>query len=330
MWKLLAGMGALAAGGAVYQELSEARDRKRYPPPGQLVAVGGRRLHYRVTGSGSPTVVIETGAGTLARSWDAVADRLAEDATVVTYDRAGYGWSDGAGIGRRTGVDVADDLATLLEEARLDPPYVLVGHSLGGLYARAFAVQNPDATAGLVLVEATHEEVFDRLRARLGWKGVLMQAASLLLMSGVPRSWARIGIQTGLLRSMARSMMGGENDEEFRLHTALYLTGRFRWASLAERLGVPATAAYLRDHRHLGDLPIVVVTAAEPAPDSTAPTARFRDEWLEMQADLATLSTNAMHVIATTGSHFVYRDDPDTVCTAVTRVIHSARGNLRQ
>jgi pimeloyl-ACP methyl ester carboxylesterase len=325
MLKLLAGAGALAAGATVYQEMAEARDRQTYGPPGQLVDVGGRHLHYQTEGSGSPTVVIETGAGTLARSWAPIVSRLAEQTTVVTYDRAGYGWSDGAGLGRRTGSDVADDLITMLETAAIEPPYVVVGHSLGGLYARTFAVSNREVTAGLVLVDATHEDVLTRIRERLGAKGLLLQAASALLMAGVPRSVVRMGIQTGAMRSMARAMMGGDTDEDFALHAALYLTGKFRWASLSEQIGVPATASYLRDHRHLGDLPIVVVTAAEPDPSSTALTARFRPEWLEMQSDLATLSTNAMHVIATSGGHFVYRDDPDTVCNAIGRLIDSVR-----
>lgn len=325
MWKLAAGIGTVAAGASVYQELAEARDRRAHPAPGRLVDVGGRQLHYQTAGTGTPAVVIETGAGTLARSWEPILDRVAEHTTVVTYDRAGYGWSDGAPRGRRSGPDVSDDLITLLEEAEVPGPYVVVGHSLGGLYARAFAVRNPDKTAGLVLVDATHEDVLDRMRARLGRKGVAMMAANLVLTACIPRSLVRLGIQAGPMRAMARTMMGGDTDEEFRLRTALYLTGRFRWASLGETVGIPATAAFLRSHRHLGDLPLVVVTAAEPDPDATGPLARFRSEWLEMQADLATLSTNAMHVVATTGGHHVYRDDPDVVCNAITSVVASGR-----
>jgi len=312
------------AGTTVYQELAEARDRKRYPAPGRMVDVGGRQLHFEMTGSGTPTVVVETGAGTLARTWAPLVQRIAHETTVVTYDRAGYGWSDGAGWGRRTGADVADDLITLLEEANIPGPYVLVGHSLGALYARAFAARAAESTAGLVLVDGTHEDVMEHLRARLGAKGVAAQVANLFLITGIPRGLVRLGIRAGVLGRWARSMMGSESDEEFALHTALYLTGRFRWASLGETLGIPATAAYLRDHRHLGDLPIVVVTAADPPAD--APLAEFRDTWLELQADLATLSTNAMQVVATKGGHFVYKDDPDIVYEAIERVVHAGRG----
>ncbi len=268
MWKLLAAAGTVVAGSTVYQELSEARDRKTYPPPGRLVEVGERRLHCEVAGSGTPTVVIETGAGTLARTWTPLVERLAQQTTVVTYDRAGYGWSDGAGLRRTTGVDVADDLITMLEEADIPGPYVIVGHSLGGLYARTFATRNPDQTAGLVLVDASHEDAMDRLRAHLWPKGLVSEVANLFLIAGVPRSVVRLGIKTGVLSDFARSMMGGETDDEFALNAALYLTGRFRWASLSERFGIAATSRYLREHPHLGDLPVIVVTAAEPGPDA--------------------------------------------------------------
>jgi pimeloyl-ACP methyl ester carboxylesterase len=325
MWKMATSLGAVAAGAVVYQEVAETRDRKAYPPPGALVDVGGRRLHYERAGVDAPTVVIETGAGTLAHTWEPIVGRLAEKSTVVTYDRAGYGWSGGAGPGLRTGMDVADDLMTMLEEAEVPGPYVLVGHSLGGLYARVFAARFPDETAGLVLIDATHEDVMDRMRERLGWKGLSLQLASMLLVAAIPRSAIRLGIQAGPMRGMARSMMGGDDDEEFNLRAALYLTGKFRWASLGETLGIPATVSYVRSHRHLGDLPVGVVTAAEPDPLATGPLVRFRSEWVELQEDMATLSTNAMHVVATKGGHYVYRDDPDIVCSAIDRVVDSAR-----
>src|SRR5689334_21928028 len=103
-----------------------------------MVDIGGREIHMREFGSAGPTVVVETGAGALASQWGAMAEQLAGDCRVITYDRAGYGWSDAAPFGRRTGDDVAADLHALLESAGVASPYVLVGHSLGGLYIRSY------------------------------------------------------------------------------------------------------------------------------------------------------------------------------------------------
>ena len=143
---------ALFAAALVYQSLSSIRDRRVYPPPGRLFQVGKTRLHLHEQGQGSPVVILESGIGATSLSWAVLQPKIAEFTKVVSYDRAGLGWSTHAS-GRRTVSGMVDELHCLLSEAQVKPPYVLVGHSFGGLLVRAYASTYPSEVAGLVLVD---------------------------------------------------------------------------------------------------------------------------------------------------------------------------------
>src|SRR5215204_6943645 len=160
----LLGTGAALAGvGVVCQIIAAARDRRAFPPPGRLVDVGGFRLHVHALGSVSntPTVILEGGAGLGSATWAWVQPRVAERTRVVAYDRAGVGWSD-RGPEPRDGRQIATELHAALEGAGIGGPYVLVGHSFGGVYVRVFADLYPDEVAGLVLVDPTHPDQIER------------------------------------------------------------------------------------------------------------------------------------------------------------------------
>ena len=145
---------ALASIGGGYQTLGEAADAKAYPMPGQLLDVGGHRLHLRCTGAGTPTVVLEPGAGGMSSILGWIAPAVARHSRVCVYDRAGRGWSEPAATAQ-DGAQIATDLHTLLQRGHVPGPYVLVGHSFGGLYVLTFAARYPDEVAGMVLVDST-------------------------------------------------------------------------------------------------------------------------------------------------------------------------------
>ena len=145
------------ATGVIYQWVSERRDLERYSPPGKLVDVGGYRLHLHCIGSGSPPVMFDGGLGSNFVTWAAVQPQIAAFTQACSYDRAGLGWSD-PGPAPRTSDRIVSEFAVLLKRAALPGPFVLVGHSLGGLHMRLFAFTNPDAVAGLVLVDPSHED----------------------------------------------------------------------------------------------------------------------------------------------------------------------------
>jgi pimeloyl-ACP methyl ester carboxylesterase len=144
----------LASIGGGYETVRESIDATAYPPPGQLIDVGGHRLHLNCTGSGSPTVVLEPGLGEVSPAMGWIAPVVARDTRVCVYDRAGRGWSDPAD-GPQDAVQTTTDLHILLDHARIPGPYVLAGHSFGGLYILTFAANYPDQVAGMVLLDST-------------------------------------------------------------------------------------------------------------------------------------------------------------------------------
>ena len=178
LYSVLAAL-AIASVGGGYQTVRESLEAKAYPPPGQLIDVGGHRLHLYCTGSGSPTVVLEPGQGGSSSDFGWITPAVARETRVCVYDRAGRGWSDPANS-PQDGAQIAADLHTLLERAHVPGPYVLAGHSFGGLYVQSFAAQFPDQVAGMVLLDSTapkpgptlprdpkSNNVFDRVSALL-------------------------------------------------------------------------------------------------------------------------------------------------------------------
>src|SRR6266851_5330639 len=170
--------------GVVYQALGTRRDARVYPPPGRLVDVGSHRLHLLELGRGSPTILLEAGLMSTVLSWTELQRCLAESFRVVSYDRAGLGWSD-LGPMPRTADRIVGELHSLLERAGISPPYVLVGHSFGGLTMPLFAARFPDEVAGMVLVDPVAPADHDLKLTRIGAK--VCRRAALLARFGLIR-----------------------------------------------------------------------------------------------------------------------------------------------
>ncbi len=180
----------MLASGALYQVIGVMRDRRRFPPPGRLVSIDECRLHISQQGTGSPTIILESGIAASSLSWSHVQPQIAKFTTVVSYDRAGLGWSEDCGTPRTVGT-LCGQLENLLAKAGILPPFILVGHSFGGLVARAFAHRNPGQTAGLLLVDPVSVETWatcspaDHRRLRLGAK--LSRRGAWLARFGIVR-----------------------------------------------------------------------------------------------------------------------------------------------
>jgi pimeloyl-ACP methyl ester carboxylesterase len=168
----------------------------RYPPPGRMIDIGGRRLHVYETGQGSPTVLLDAGIAATSLSWRPVQAEIARFTRVASYDRAGLGWSD-ANSKPLTLSGLVDDLQSLLRVAQLPPPYILVGHSFGGLIVRAFACRHPKDVAGLVLVDAVRPEEWHPLSS--GQRRMLARGVRL---SRRGATLARMGVVGWCLRSL--------------------------------------------------------------------------------------------------------------------------------
>ncbi|MYE07087.1 MAG: alpha/beta hydrolase, partial [Chloroflexi bacterium] len=184
----------LAMVGIGYEEWSRRHLARTLTPVGRLIDVGGHRLHLRCTGTGTPLVVLESGGDALgSQGWFAVRPKLAGTTRVCTYDRAGYGWSD-TGPEPRDALTISTELHRMLRGASEPPPFVLVGHSLGGAFIRVFADRYPDDVAGLVFVDSSHPETEERLPPEMSLDRPIVRIAE----------WAfRVAARTGALRLMA-------------------------------------------------------------------------------------------------------------------------------
>jgi len=254
-----------------------------------IVTAGRHRIEATVFGRGSPVVVIEPSFGGAAVEWRAVAERLAAQTTVVTYDRAPYGASSRA-TDRRTPADIAGDLHAVLRELGLTAPLVLVGFSAGGLYVRKYAALHPADVAGMVLVESSHEGQTPLLNEVFTWK---VKLEGLLFYPSIV--FSRRSKRCGADRlSMMREW------------------GAFRGLTAADRPLAPGA---------LGDKPLVVVTRADGGPYGGA---QWR-LWHGFHVEQARLSANSRHVLSSQADHMLYESDPDLVIAAITDVVNSAR-----
>jgi pimeloyl-ACP methyl ester carboxylesterase len=136
---------------------ARAKLKAKYPPSGQMVDLGGYKLHLYCQGAGSPTVVMESGLGDFSLIWALVQPEVAQSTRICAYDRAGFGWSESSPR-PRTAENIVEELHALLQQADIASPYVLVGHSMGGVYVRLYAHKYPDEVTGMVLVDSSHEE----------------------------------------------------------------------------------------------------------------------------------------------------------------------------
>jgi pimeloyl-ACP methyl ester carboxylesterase len=259
---------------------------------GRMVDIGGRRLAVVSAGSGTPTVILETGLGAESAEWAVVQKDVAAIAQVLRYDRAGRGASDPVlAPVPRTADEILDDLRALLRRAEIEPPYVLVGHSFGGLLMRLFAHHHPGDVAGLVLVDSMHEDQFDIL-------GPMLPPPA----AGEPAELTRF----------RQFWQGGWRDP----------------AATPEGIDFVKTIEQARAVRSLGNIPVHIIIAGTFLNQSMIDDnwrSELQGRWQELQMDFLRLSPRATNSFALKSGHFVQRDMPHAVSDSIRAIVSAAR-----
>lgn len=276
----------LASVGGGYETVAEAADAQAYPMPGELIDVGVHSLHLSCSGSGSPTVVLEVGGGDMSSALGWIAPAIARDTRVCVYDRAGRGWSELADA-PQDATQIATDLHTLLDRGHVPGPYVLAGHSFGGLYVLTFADLFPDEVAGMVLVDSTPPASAAKPEAASpdqgGSSGLMSRASALVSLSG----------RLGLARLIAQSDYGNlppTSRDEMRASAA---TAGYVQSTVDEYIQASASAEEAASLVDFADKPLIVLTAGDGSDQA----------WLTAQDNLAALSSSSVHRVVGGASH---------------------------
>ncbi len=306
--------------------LARRRLRAQHPPIGRMINVGGYQLHLHSLGEGGPAVVLDAGIGEAGLSWAALQPEVARFARAVFYDRAGLGWSD-SGPRPRTASVMVDELHTLLQRSGIPGPYVLVGASFGGLLNRLYARRYPEDVAGMVLVDAAHEEQYtpeliQQTVRRMGRVMPLVYAVlRLFIWSGLPAIVPRLRPVPGYFKlpPEARETYGALLAADSRMVTA----------QADELSAVMESHSLMRAARvtSLGDIPLVVLRhGLTPKQMTPELTELMESTHQRLQAELAAQSTNGRLTIAENSGHAIQFDQPELVVAAIREVVEAVRG----
>jgi pimeloyl-ACP methyl ester carboxylesterase len=305
---------------------------RAFAPPGRLIDVGGFRLHLNCSGQGNPTVILESALGGSSLSWSLVQPPVARFGHVCSYDRAGFGWSD-AGPLPRTASRIAEELRTLLDRGSVAPPFVLVGHSFGGLVMCIFARRYSRDVSGLVLVDPAHPEDWinpapkEQIKIDRGIRlcryGMSAARLGVARIVGGFASIGALGVARGLVKVVSRGGLSREDEgilapiwrlplEARRPLRRFWTLPRFYEAlgSQIEFISESAREALEASADGYGDLPLVTLSSTDPG-----------DYRIRQQEELARLSTRGRHLVASNSGHWIPLDQPEVVIGAIHDVL---------
>ncbi len=326
---ILASVAFLALAGTVYQHIGGLRDRRIHTHDGRWVSIGsGCRLYAFASGEGEATVLFESGIGATHLNWRGIQDPIAEFAHAISYDRAGLGWSSPSNT-PRTPANIAAELHRMLETAGFRPPYILVGHSFGGLVMRRFALLYPEEVSGVVLVDPMRSEEWPPLnparQSQLDLGNRLIAFALPVVRCGLARllvTWL-FGRSSNLSDHIAGAAGAHPRHVLCRIKTEVRKMPRKVWPAVAAHwsrpsfyqglrshiASIPATAREMHMAEPIRGIPVTVLT-----PGSAAPLT---------QNQLDHIGDSVHQTIALNSEHWVHLDEPDLVIDAIRDMIEA-------
>jgi len=298
-------------------EILKSNILKKHPALGQMVDVGGFEMHIHCTGKGSPTVILAAGLDDFSIFWSQVQPEIAETTRVCSYDRAGLGWSEPSS-NPRTSETIVRELHALLVNAKVDPPYVLVGHSFGGALVRLYAHYYPDDVSGMVLVDAAPDDLFVRVPF---WRNAIEGKLGLYRALAPMSSFGLLAFTPGSIPSR------GMPDDVLAQYRAIAVSTDYFHTGVAENEAFEGNLAQVRNvNIDLGDMPLIVISRgywdAIPGFSEIKNQQAWR-AWNEMQSELLSLSSNSRQIIAAESEHHIQLQQPELVIDAIKDVIQA-------
>ena len=332
LWLLLLGP-LIPVLGLLYQSIGSRYDRRRFLRLGRLVDIGERRRLFMMEKGlrVGPSVIFESGIGATSQNWARIQESVSEFAHTVSYDRLGLGWSTPA-VSERIPSKVVEELRAMLQAAGIAPPYLLVGHSFGGLVVRYFAAEYPEEVVGTVLVDAMRTDEWppvDESQRRLLNRGVQLTRWGVpIAYLGVARlTTTSFFCRSGKLTNFLTRATGGQNvlervtSELNKMPTAVWPIVAAHWSNpayyrgmTAHIQGVPGTVLEMLDATPIVGMPVVLLTPGHPKAIS--------------DADLRKIGPNAEQLIAEESGHWVHLDQPELVIEQIREMIKLVRAGL--
>jgi uncharacterized protein len=325
--RFLGTIALLALSGMLYQTISTKIDERRYPPTGKMVDIGGYSLHLDDRGNKGPTVVLESGLGCSSLDWALVQPELAEFTRVCSYDRAGYGWSDES-PNERTSENMVTELHTLLHNAKIPGPYILVGHSLGGVNARLYASYYPDEVSGVILVDSAHEDQFD----------IMPEIAKDQPSEALTLWMSRLGLMrllshTAQYKTSMEKVIGKLPTDIKQIRAAHVQTTKMIHTAFNETSALQKSLSELKSTGGLlGDKPLIVITAGTPLPSEGSSISEdemtsFHQAFRGLQKDLVNKSTRGRQMIAENSDHMIPFHQPEIIVKAVRELVEEVQSS---
>jgi pimeloyl-ACP methyl ester carboxylesterase len=280
--------------------------------PGQLINIGSHRLHINCVGEGSPSVIIDSGLGGFSLEWFKIQNNLSKDVRICSYDRAGYGWSD-PGPRPRTTARITRELSTLLAEAKIPGPYLLVGHSFGGYNIRYFASEYPELVAGLVFIDSSHPEQFNTEefkrveppRIMKHKNSVRIRLIRPIIADNYPHEKKRMAYR---LMSTIKSKSTLINESDF--------------------MEVSAKQVAVRSQRAPYTFPVVIITRGKRVWPHNEMGDRREQQWSNLQNDLENLGIKTDHFMAYESGHVIHLDQPNLVSENILFAVNKVRQQM--
>jgi len=304
-----------------YHHLANWIENRRHKPPGQLIDIGGYKLHLYSRGEGNPTVILDHSLGGIEGYL--LIEEIAKMTKVCIYDRAGYGWSD-SGPKNRSSKQIVQELDAMLVKAGIAPPYILVGNSFGSYNVRLYASQFPEKVVGIVLTDGLHEAAMLNMSLNLRLLQLFFMSGFAMSMLGSTLGLIRLLGMVGMFEFIKKELGQFPSATRQKIKRSFYQSQH--WITMwREMWNLEASAKQVHQVSNLGDIPIVSIKSSTFFKRSIwnfymplAAANQLRDR---MHAELLKLSTDCTQIQATRSGHFVWVDRPEVIIEAIQKLL---------